>query len=90
MRVEQRRLHGRVRTSADLGFHLHVLLHTSRPMSDTVQELERLRALLPHVMAADAWWAQYRFDGIAARVARGQPVERVVGEIAQRDRKSVV
>ena len=72
------------RTSADLGFHLHVLLHTPRPMSDTVQELERLRALLPQVMAVDAWWAQYRFDGIAARVARGQPVERVVGEIAQR------
>ena len=70
--------------SADLGFHLHVLLHTPRPMSDLAHELERLRALLPHVMAVDGWWAQYRFDGLAARVARGQPVERVVGEIAQR------
>ncbi|HEX3132934.1 MAG TPA: DUF3418 domain-containing protein, partial [Planctomycetota bacterium] len=53
-------------------------------MSDAIQELGRLRALLSQAMLADVAWARQRLDGIAGRVARGQPVDRTLSEVAAR------
>ncbi|MBA3699491.1 MAG: ATP-dependent RNA helicase HrpA [Planctomycetes bacterium] len=53
-------------------------------MSDAAQELERLHGLLPQVMLADVAWARQRLDAIAGRIARGQPADRTLGEVAVR------
>jgi ATP-dependent helicase HrpA len=58
-------------------------------MSDAVRELERLRALLPQASITDAHAARQRLDGIAGRVARGQPVDRTLNEVAARLEASV-
>ena len=53
-------------------------------MSDAARELERLRALLPQAAIAEAHAARQRLDGIAGRIARGQPVDRTLAEVAAR------
>ena len=53
-------------------------------MSDAVRELERLRALLPQASITEAHAARQRMDGVAGRVARGQPADRTLSEVAAR------
>ena len=59
-------------------------------MSDAARELERLRSLLPQAMISDGRWASERLEGIAARLVRGQAVERSLGEVAARLERSLV
>ena len=49
-----------------------------------MNEIGRLRGLLPQTRRADAAWAAPRLDTAAARLARGQSAERLLVEIAAR------
>ncbi len=79
----------RIRVAArykpSLAWRGRVALQTPRPMdAAAIAEIAALRALLPQVPVVDRRWAGPRLDQVAVRVERGQPAERMFGELRTR------